>query len=79
MASLRVLDTSIENSGIDEAWIEADVYGSATRQILQCKHYKCSLHVHIYSYVTLYEMVLEEFIKGNQDLKVECVDATAEI
>ncbi len=24
-------------------------------------------------------MVLEEFFKGNQDLKVECVDATAEI
>ncbi len=80
MASLRALGTSIENSGIDDAWIEADVYGSATtRQILQCKHYKRSLRAHIYTYVALYEMVLEEFFKGNQDLKVECVDATAEI
>ena len=30
MAALRALGTSIENSGIDDAWIEADVYGSAT-------------------------------------------------
>lgn len=36
MAALRALGTSIENSGIDDAWIEADVYGSATtRQILK--------------------------------------------
>ncbi|KAH3735889.1 hypothetical protein DPMN_042449 [Dreissena polymorpha] len=26
MAALRALGTSIENSGIDDAWIEADVY-----------------------------------------------------
>ncbi|KAH3874979.1 hypothetical protein DPMN_038237 [Dreissena polymorpha] len=30
MARLRALGTSIENSGIDDAWIEADVYGYAT-------------------------------------------------
>ena len=78
MAGLRALGTSIENSGIDDAWIEADVYGSSTtRQILKCKHYKRSLRAH--AYVALYEMVLEEFFKENQHLKVECVDATAEI
>jgi len=30
MAALRALGTSIENSGIDDAWIEADVYGYTT-------------------------------------------------
>ena len=30
MASLRALGTSIENSSIDDAWIEADVFGSVT-------------------------------------------------
>ena len=80
MVALRALGTSIENSGIDDAWIEAGVYGSATmRQILKCKHYKRSLHAHIYTYVALYEIVLEEFFKKNQHLKVGCVDATAEI
>ena len=48
MAALRALGTSIENSGIDDAWIEADVYGPATtRQILKCSHYKRSLSAHI--------------------------------
>ncbi len=30
MAAVRPLGASIENSGIDDAWIEADVYGPAT-------------------------------------------------
>ena len=49
MAALRALGTSIENSGIDDAWIEAGVYGAATtRQILRCTHHKRSLRAHIY-------------------------------
>ncbi|KAK5933353.1 hypothetical protein CgunFtcFv8_013842 [Champsocephalus gunnari] len=59
MAALRALGASMENSGIDDAWMEADVYGPATtRQILKCTHYKRALHAHIYSYVALYEMAL---------------------
>ena len=39
MAALRALGACIENSGIDDAWMEADVYGFATtRQILKCPH-----------------------------------------
>ena len=30
MAALRAIGVSMENSGIDDAWMEADVYGSAT-------------------------------------------------
>ena len=60
MAALRALGTSIENSGIDDAWIESDVYGSSTvRQILQCSHYKRSLQAHIHTYMAMYEIVLE--------------------
>lgn len=75
MATLRALGASMENSGIDDAWIEADVYGPATtRQILKCTHYKRAIHAHIYSYVALYEMALEEFFKENsQDV---CLKAT---
>ncbi|KAI4830142.1 hypothetical protein KUCAC02_001794 [Chaenocephalus aceratus] len=33
----------MENSGIDDAWMEADVYGPATtRKILKCTHYNKS-------------------------------------
>ena len=63
------LGSSTENSGIDDAWIEADVYGSATtRQILKCTHYKHSLHAYIYSYMALYELVIQQFFKDNPDL-----------
>ena len=52
MAALRALGTSIENSGIDAAWIKADVYGPATtRQIFNCSHYKRALRAHIRTFV----------------------------
>lgn len=77
MAALRALGASMENSGIDDAWMEADVYGPATtRQILKCTHYKRSLHAHIYSYVALFEMALEEFFKDNPQLQDMCLKAT---
>ena len=50
MAALRALGTSIENSGIDDAWIEADVYRPATtRQILKCSHYNRVLRAHTHT------------------------------
>ena len=77
MAALRALGASMDNLGIDDAWIEADVYGAATtRQILKCTHYKRSLCAHIYSYVALYEMALEEFFRDNPQLKDICWEAT---
>ncbi len=49
-AALGSLCTYIENSGIDDAWIEADVYASATtRHILKCAHYKRTLRAHIHT------------------------------
>ena len=80
MASLRALGTSIENSGIDDAWIEADVYGSSTvRQILKCSHYKRALSTHIYTYMALYELVLEQFFTEMPHLMEDCLSSTKEI
>lgn len=80
MAALRGLGASIENSGIDDAWMEADVYGSATtRQILKCTHYKRSFRAHIYSYMALYEMAFEEFFRENPDLKDVGLAKTTEV
>ena len=62
MAALRAVGTSIVNSGIDDAWIEADVYGSATtRQIFKCANCKRTLRAHIHTDMALYELVLEKF------------------
>ena len=64
MRALRALGSSIENSGIDDAWMETDVYGSATtRQIIKCTHYKRSLRAHIFSYMALYELAIDQFLK----------------
>ena len=80
MCALRALGSSIENSGIDDAWVEADVYSSATtRQILNCTHYKRSLRAHIYSYSALYELAIEQFFKDNPDLAETCQEATSEV
>ena len=56
MAAMRGLCSSIENSGIDDAWIEADVFGaSTTRQILKVTHYKRALlaSTHLYFHSSL--------------------------
>ncbi len=47
-----------------------------TRRILKCTHYKRALHAHIYSYVALSKMALEEFFKDNSQLKDVCLKAT---
>ena len=82
MAALRALGASMENSGIDYAWIAAEDFGSATtRQIVKCTRYRRSLRAHIYSYVAvyekaLYEIALEEFFKDYPQLKESCTVAT---
>ena len=78
MAALRAIGVSMENAGIDDAWMEADVYGSATTiQILKCNHYKRTLRAHIYSYMALYELAQDEFSKEYPQLKNACQE-TAE-
>ena len=60
--------------------MEADAYGSATtRHIIKCTHYKRSMRAHIYSYMALYELAIDQFLKDNPDLKDVCLEATAEV
>lgn len=80
MAALRALGSSIENSGIDDAWIEAGLYGTATtRQILSCSHYKRCLTAHIYTYIAFYELILEEFFNKYPQLKATFDQATEQV
>ena len=80
MAALRALGTSIENSGIDDAWIEAGVYGPATiRQILKCTHYKRTLRAHIYTYMALYELLLEKLFAEKPHLKSICSKPVSDV
>ena len=66
MAVMHGLGSSIEKSGVDDAWIETDVFGaSTTQQILKVTHYKRALLAHIYTSTTLYEMVFKLFFEDN--------------
>lgn len=71
MAVLRGIGASIQNSGIDDIWQEADVYGpETTRQILKCNHYKRSLRAHLYTYHALFELELEQFLQDKPQFQV---------
>ena len=42
-------------------------------------HFKRSLHAHIHSYMALYELVIEQFVKDNPDLVEVCQEASNEM
>ena len=78
--TLSVNRTSIQNSGIDDAWIEAEVYRPSKQDwILTCIHHKRSLRAHIYTCMALYELALKEFLMDYPDLFKNCAAATAKV
>lgn len=57
MAALRAAGTLTEGSGLDDAWVEADIFGPATVwQILECRHYKRALHAHALTVQALFKL-----------------------
>lgn len=68
MAALRALGTSIEDSGFDDAWVEAGIYGSTTKhQILDGNHMKRALTAHSMTYSVLSDFHIEAFLKTEKD------------
>lgn len=62
LCSLRALGSTIEYSGLDEAWIEADLYGPTTiRQILEGKHMKKVVDAHTVTLQALFDLLVEGF------------------
>ncbi|MES9879620.1 MAG: hypothetical protein ABW185_01920, partial [Sedimenticola sp.] len=65
LASLRAVGSFIEESGIDDAWMEADLYGSATtHQILEGRHMKRALNAHSITSSALSDMHLDAFLNS---------------
>ena len=66
MASLRALGTSIEDSGIDDSWLEADLYSPQTvRQILESNHMKRALTAHAITTSALSDLYLAAMLDRN--------------
>ena len=65
-AMLKSIGKYIDNSGLDQAFIEAEIYGNATiEQIKGGKHMKRSFEAFRTLYVTLFQLYIEELIKTN--------------
>ena len=81
MAALRAAGNAMEDSGLDEAWSEADIYGpTTTRHILEAKHAKRALEAHVMTTVeALYDLSVEEFCVDHPHLKGPCVEAAQQL
>jgi len=78
--ALRAAGNAIEDSGLDEAWSEADIYGpTTTRQILEAKHMKRALEAHMTTVQALYDFYVEEFFLDHPQLKEPCVEAAQQL
>jgi len=52
LCALRAIGSTVEGSGIDDAWVTADIYGPVTtRKILEGKHMRRSVDAHITEYL----------------------------
>ena len=70
MAQLRTIGSYIESSGLDDVWIESDIYGPATvKQILEGKNMKRGLEAHVTTLQALFSLYAEEFFIQHPKLK----------
>ena len=64
IADLKTIGAYIENSGIDTAWIEADLYGPCTvKQILEGNHVKRAETAHLVTLQSLFILYQKAFLK----------------
>ena len=60
-AFLKCIGKSIDNSGLDEIFVESGIYGPQTlEQIKGGKHLKRSFEAYLALYIALYELYLEK-------------------
>ena len=74
-AMLKVIGKYIDASGLDESFIEADIYGPNTlEQITRGKHYKRSIEAFLTLYRTLFTLYIEKFLEENVIIRIEVQD-----
>ena len=80
MAALRTVGNAIEDSGLEDAWSEADIYGpTTTRQILEAKHMKRALDAHMTTVLALCDLYVEEFFLDHPYLQGPCTVAAQQL
>ena len=75
MAMLRSIGKYIEDSGIDQCWIESGLYGPNTvKQILNGNHVKRGIKAHLITLQSLFHLYQDAFFETQKDLKDELND-----
>ena len=68
MAQLRSIGAFIENSGIDMAWVESELYGPSTvKQIIDGKHVKRGETAHLVTLQALFILYQEAFLQQESE------------
>ena len=66
ICALRCLGRTIEGSGLDDAWQEADLYSSVTvSQILNGNHYNRAIEAHQLTLQALFDLWFEKFLEDH--------------
>ena len=77
---LRCLGRTIEGSGLDEAWQEADLYSSVTvTQIINGNHHKRALQAHQVTLQALFDLWLGAFLEGHPAVRDSLRSAAEEL
>lgn len=72
LCALRAIGSSIENSSINEALIQSDLFGPATaRQIIEGKHLKRAINAHVITQQSLFQLYTYSFLKENCSLAAQ--------
>ena len=72
-AMLHSIGKYIDSSGLDKAFIEAEIYGPATmEQIKSGKHMKRSFEAFMTLYLVLFEIYLQKLLDNNPEIEKDC-------
>lgn len=71
MAMLRTIGSFIDNSGVDSAWIQSNIYGQSTcNQIINGNHVKRGLKAHIMTLLALFHLYKDVFFRSHSELEL---------
>ena len=79
LCALRAIGSTVEGSGIDDAWVTADIYGPVTtRKILEGKHMRRSVDAHIMTLQVFFDLYIEAFLIEHTALQEEPLQELAD-
>lgn len=80
VCALRCLGRTVEGSGLDQAWQEADLYSGVTvTQIINGNHHNRALEAHLITLQALFDLWMETFLDSHPTIKATLQSAAKEL